>query len=198
MKKISSQRGFTLIEMIVALAIFTIVALVAIGALIKITDANRKSITLKTTINNLNFALESMSREMRVGGDYKIGSTIGSVNSFNQNIQNSDWVITFKSSEKSTISGQNCNFIFAYKYQNFTIQKAEQRDCNVVISDSDFQPLVSQDIIIENTIVDVVTGGTSQPKVFIWLKGYSGVREREKTQFSIQTSISQRIKRVGN
>jgi prepilin-type N-terminal cleavage/methylation domain-containing protein len=45
--KKSLQKGFTLIEMIISLAIFTVVALVAVGALVKVMDANRKSINLK-------------------------------------------------------------------------------------------------------------------------------------------------------
>ena len=73
-KRISSQKkiagGFTLVEMIVSVAIFTIVAFVAVGALLKVIDANKKSQSLKTSINNLNFALESLSREMRVGSNY--------------------------------------------------------------------------------------------------------------------------------
>jgi prepilin-type N-terminal cleavage/methylation domain-containing protein len=70
MIKKTSQKGFTLIEMVVAIMIFVMVAMVALGALIKIVDANRKSISMKNSITNLNFALESMTRELRVGSDY--------------------------------------------------------------------------------------------------------------------------------
>jgi prepilin-type N-terminal cleavage/methylation domain-containing protein len=65
-QNISFKKGFTLIEMIVSLGIFTIVALISIGALVRITDANKKSITLKTTINNLNFALIDVMAGSRI------------------------------------------------------------------------------------------------------------------------------------
>lgn len=66
----TDRAGFTLVEMVVSLAIFSIVAVVALGALVKIIDTNKKAQTLQSSITNLNFALESMSREMRVGTSY--------------------------------------------------------------------------------------------------------------------------------
>lgn len=196
MKNISLQKGFTLVEMIVALAIFTIVAMVAVGALLKITDANRKSLTLKTTINNLNFALESMSREIRVGADYYITNNISEPIDSIDNPTNSkidfdegSWLIAFSSSKTAPDGEGRCRLIYAYKYlaDTYTIEKSQQQACGENIQNN-FQPLVSSDIKITNTIVSV--DGTAQPKVFLWLKGYSGVRERERTEFSIQTSIS--------
>ncbi len=53
----SSQRGFTLIEMIVAVAVFSIVMVVGAGALLSIVDANRRGQAQQTVINNLNFAI---------------------------------------------------------------------------------------------------------------------------------------------
>ena len=69
-KNKNNNKGFTLIEMIVSIAIFMIVALVAVGAFLKIIDLNNKSHTLKDSINNINFALDLMSRELRVGSNY--------------------------------------------------------------------------------------------------------------------------------
>lgn len=71
----TSRGGFTLIEMLVSVAIFTIVMVVALGALLSITESDRKAQTLKSVINNLNFALDSMSRTIRTGTQYHCGST---------------------------------------------------------------------------------------------------------------------------
>src|SRR3989344_4857691 len=67
---LKNSRAFTLVEMIVALGIFSIVAVVALGALVKIISANKKAQTLQASITNLSFALDSMSRELRVGTKY--------------------------------------------------------------------------------------------------------------------------------
>lgn len=187
-----SEKGFTLLEMIIALAIFTIVALVAVGALLKIMDANAKSLSLKTTINNVNFALESISREMRVGSDYYCNDTANmTINDGNYSpgcagvIDDNDWFIAFRSSKRN----DDCNLIYAYKLANGIVSKAQQEDCNDSINNNSFQPLLSSDIVIENSIVEV-----DDKKVFLYLKGYSGTRARDRSDFEIQTSVSQRIR----
>jgi len=70
MKFLNQEKGFTLIELMVSVAVFSVVMLVAISTLLSIVDANKKAQALKSVMNNLNFALESMSREIRVGTNY--------------------------------------------------------------------------------------------------------------------------------
>ena len=69
--KISNKRkGFSLVEMLVSVALFSAVMLIGAGALLSLIDANRKAQSLNSVMNNLNFALESMSRNIRVGTTY--------------------------------------------------------------------------------------------------------------------------------
>ncbi len=63
-------RGFTIIEMIMSVAVFIVVALVAAGALLAIADANRKAQAFKSVVNNLSFTLESIARNLRTGSSY--------------------------------------------------------------------------------------------------------------------------------
>ena len=65
-----TDSGFSLVEMMVAIAIFMVVAVVAVAALLKIVDADRKSQTLQDAVNNINFAMDSITREIRVGSAY--------------------------------------------------------------------------------------------------------------------------------
>jgi prepilin-type N-terminal cleavage/methylation domain-containing protein len=67
----NSSRGFTLIEIIVSVSIFTIVMLVTMGALLTLNDSSRKAQALRTVIDNLNFAVEDMSRKIRTGDIYR-------------------------------------------------------------------------------------------------------------------------------
>lgn len=207
-KNISTKKGFTLIEMIVSLGIFTVVAVIAVGGLLKIMDANRKSFTLKTAINNMNFALESMSREMRVGNNYYCTSDYSSIPSrINDPVSNCPsntshtvpWVLAFNSTKpcSNPLLG---NIIYAYRFKyriagssSGTLQKAQQNSsCSSSFVDDDFQDVVSDDVIITNSIVTTISSG--QPRAFFWFKGYTGVKDKEKTSFALQTSVSQRIK----
>ena len=64
------KKGFTLIELMVSVAIFSMVMVVALGALLTISASERKAETLKSVMTNLNFALDSMSRSIRTGINY--------------------------------------------------------------------------------------------------------------------------------
>jgi type II secretory pathway pseudopilin PulG len=56
--------------MIVAIFIFSIVVTIASGAMLSMISANRKAQALKTVMNNVNLALDSMSRDIRFGTNY--------------------------------------------------------------------------------------------------------------------------------
>jgi type II secretory pathway pseudopilin PulG len=62
--------GFTIIELIVSIGIFTVVAVAAVAALTSVIDANRRTRALTEANNNLNFVLQSMVREIRNGFNY--------------------------------------------------------------------------------------------------------------------------------
>lgn len=69
-------RGFTLIELMVAVAIFSIVLMMALGTVLTIMDANRKARTLTEVMNNLNFSLESVTRSLKTGVEPELDDTV--------------------------------------------------------------------------------------------------------------------------
>ena len=66
----SKKSGFTLIEIIVSLALFSIVITIAIGALLILIASNRQLQDEQSVLSNLSFALDSMTREIRTGSNY--------------------------------------------------------------------------------------------------------------------------------
>jgi prepilin-type N-terminal cleavage/methylation domain-containing protein len=66
--------GFTLIEIMVAVSIFAMVMVIAIGAVLSIVSANKKAAALNSVITNLNFAIEGMMRDLRTGTQYNCGA----------------------------------------------------------------------------------------------------------------------------
>lgn len=195
--------------MIVSLALFTVVAVIAIGAFLKITDSNRKSQTLKTTINNLSFTLESISREMRVGSTYYCAQSSGSsvptvpatLTAASCDItanpaDNRPWVVAFSSSK----AGATCNLTYSYLFQRnsvdsnaFVVKKAQQTNCAIAITPTSYVDLVSPDVKFTGMKVLVTpASATNQARASFWFKGYAGERLRERTEFEVQTSVSQR------
>jgi prepilin-type N-terminal cleavage/methylation domain-containing protein len=70
-----NRKGFTLIEIMVSVAIFTIIMTTGIGALVSITNSYRISQQNKQVNDALNFSLESMTRELRLGQNYYVPNT---------------------------------------------------------------------------------------------------------------------------
>ncbi len=64
------EDGFTLIEMIVSLAIFSFVVTIAVGSLIVLLSTNRMMQEEQSVMTNLSFALDAMTREIRTGSGY--------------------------------------------------------------------------------------------------------------------------------
>jgi len=69
----TSTRGFTLIEMIVSLAIFAFVVTAVAAAYLNIINIDRESRGLDDLVNSLSFSLDSMSRDIRTGTNYQCG-----------------------------------------------------------------------------------------------------------------------------
>ena len=77
------QFGFTLIEMIVSLALFSVVVTVAIGALLVLVQSNDDLQGEQNVMTNLSFALDSMTREIRTGTRYYCRSSVSNSGIFN-------------------------------------------------------------------------------------------------------------------
>ena len=70
----SSQFGFTLVEMIVSLALFSVVLTISVGALLMLIATNQQLQAEQSVMTNLSFALDSMAREIRTGTHYYCAS----------------------------------------------------------------------------------------------------------------------------
>lgn len=60
-------KGFTLVELMVSVAIFTIVVVAVIGSVYTANASARKVEAAQTALNNVHFAMESMVRTIRTG-----------------------------------------------------------------------------------------------------------------------------------
>lgn len=64
------EGGFTLIEMMVALALFTIVITIAVGAFLSLIGQSSQLQGEQKVMTSLNFAMDNMTREIRTGIHY--------------------------------------------------------------------------------------------------------------------------------
>jgi len=76
-KRTRYSGGFTLIEMLVSVAIFSVAMVIVVGSLVSLNDAARKARTIRIATDNLSAAVDSMSRTIRMGIDYHCELTNG-------------------------------------------------------------------------------------------------------------------------
>jgi len=177
-KNMKSNAGFTLVEMMVAVAVFSVVMTVAAGALLSVIDANKKAQAIQTAINNVNFALESISKDMRMGTDY--GCIDSSWNSLACNSISGNVGVTYKSSKNQTVS-------YLFDSVNGKIQRK-------IGSDSPDDLTAAEAKITDmNFYVLGINNSLKQPRVIITLNGQAG-KTSIQTNFSLQTTVSRRIR----
>lgn len=173
----SFSDGFTLIELMVSVSIFTIVMLISASAVFSIVDANKKTHSLKSVMTNLNFALESMMRDIRVGTAY-------SCDGFGDCPTNQGSTFAFTSNKDLDGNGSNDDRV-EFTLNSGRIQKRDYKGSF---------PITAEEIVITNFdfyVIGSAAGDGFQPKVVITIEGYSGVG-RTRSDFNIQTTVSQR------
>ncbi len=74
MSKLRTSRGYTLIELVVAVGLFALVMTLASGSYLLMVDLTRQAQGISTGINNLSFVLETMTRSIRTGTSYNCGA----------------------------------------------------------------------------------------------------------------------------
>lgn len=170
-KKLKRQQGFTLIEMMVAVSIFVIVAFIVVSTLLTLSYAYKKAQKMRLLMDNFNFALQSMSINIREGVSYQDGNDKISF------IPIDSWV-----------EGRNQRI--CYKLESSRIKKCDN-DC-VTCSGGSY--ITSSDIKVTDlqfTIGSGTNGSGTKKLVKIFVKGTAG-NNRDKTDFAIQNSVSQR------
>ena len=190
-------RGFTLIEMMVSLMIFSVVAVVALGAVIKIVSTNQKAQTLESAITNMNFALDSMSRDLRVGSSYVCGTTPAfpmAGNNCSGGVTGSTGAVIVFQSPKFD-SNDNCYLSYAYRFNpvtstNISIQKAQQITCGASAAWGSWSPIVSSNVTITSSYIQV--SNDPYPLIYIEITGYAGDKELDRTYFDMDTAVSPR------
>lgn len=198
LQKARSVRGFTLVEMMVSVAIFAVVMTISLGALLAMSESDRKAQTLKSVINNLNFSLDSMSRAIRTGTSYHCDVSAPTVNSLTVTV-------------RDCAGAPGNSFAFRASGGTITVYRLTTSDtdatlcgqptgrvgCIVRSTDggSTYSALTSSEVYI-NTLSFYVTGATAatvQPKVTILISGVVTVTATQTSPFNLQTSVTQRL-----
>ena len=178
--------GFTLIELMVATSIFVIIMLASMSSLFVMLDATKSSKALRFAMDNVNFAMESMTRSIRMGKNYycvQAGDAMPSELDVTNDCQNGGTLFSFIPQESTTRVGYKIANVANSTYH--TIEKCDDTFGCI--------PVISPDVNIEK-LKFFVKGSSDddiQASVYIIIKGTVMVKG-VATSFAIQTLASQR------
>jgi len=202
------KQGFSLVEMLVAIAIFMSIMTVAISSLISIINATKKAQSIKSTIDSVTFALENISRDMRIGSGYEC--SIDGVAFATKCIDGDGYNIGGKAVRYiSGSSGHEIRYTFngTEDVSKGVLTKTECPtdiyNCPIAVENT--VDLISQDSNVNITDMTFYVIGAdnefaanmadkTQPRVIITASGLISAKGSAGTSFNLQTNISQRIR----
>ncbi len=192
-KKIKNkERGFTLVELMVATTIFVVIIISSIGSLLVLLGASKDSRGLRFAMDNVNFAMESMTRSVRMGINYYCATdpTVsiptdsetfnncpggGTLLSFIPQANTASPRVTYKLKTREPSNPNSTR----------TIERCDGNNCVEIVS-SDINIDTLKFFVIGADPLDAI-----QAKVYILLKGTVMVKDKPSS-FMIQTLASQR------
>lgn len=199
MNKSSLQSGFTLVELLVSLSLFTIIVVAAVGSLYTVNQASVKVNAMRTTLDNLNFAVESISRTLRTGSNIVCGGTTnpnyGTVDADHNCAFGANGVVGHKISLTSTL-GEDQGKDIQYQWvatpgvagsneiQKCQIQNSSPINCVAVTA-----PQINVQHF--NLYVNGAGNDGKQPSIIMMIQGVATAGDNT-APFAMQTFISQR------
>ena len=174
------QQGFSLIELLVSVALFTVVMTVSVGTLLALVNANQKAQSMKSVVNNLNFALDSMSRTIRTGRTYHCTDTISGTLPMT--------TADCAGGAKGLVLTDDHGNRLAYRYINAGIERNN--------GTGGWVELTAPEVVIDDMRF-YVTGSTAgdgmQPMVTLSIRGHAGTKDATQSAFNVETTVTQRV-----
>lgn len=186
----NTQRGFTIIELMVAVTLFAFVAVTMIGAMLAVVDGNRKARATVAAMDNLNFALESMSREIRVGSSYDCSGLIKTTPSETGDCANGSPIL-------GILSSNNDVLVYRFNAAEGSIERCGSigTSCPDATDDNQYIRMTGSNVVIDRLTFHTQGSGSAdneQPRVTMIIEGTAGDL-KANSGFSIQTTVTQRF-----
>lgn len=179
-KYTDTQAGFTLIELMVSVSIFAIVMMMALGTMLTILDSNRKARTLTEVMNNVNFALENITRSMKTGVDPVIDNGVLKVTGI---VLEED--VAGDRFRRETIE-YRCRDCLS-STERGVIERRDGGSANPWIP-------ITSDMVDVNRFEYNLSGIAvpNQPRTLVLIEGDVRINDKINSSFAVQTTVSQR------
>lgn len=176
----NSNKGFTLIEMLIAVTIFTVVVGTGSGVFISALRAQQAAFAEQELVESTRFAIEYMSRQIRLAQRDSSGSCTGTANTF------------------YAVSGDNSSLAFINSQsQCMIISLSATDDISVSIDGATAVLITSHTAVAISDLTFIISGearsDTLQPRVTISMEARGvGAPEGIEPITNLQTTVSAR------
>lgn len=213
----NKQSGFTLIEMIVSLGVFSVVVTTAVGAMLILISTNQQLQSEQSVMTNLAFALDTMTREIRTGYNYYCESqpdNSGNNNIFNDSNNHENIVGTsvqdcplgrspsthdlqgvsfYEGGNSITGTGGARRIIYFFDAtdpDNKTImRRVGNEEAQSIVSSG--LSIVNAEFVVTGSESNESTGDVEQPTVTVYIEAQDRNDPSAKTYY-LQTTVTQR------
>ncbi len=177
----TNESAFTLVEMMVAVALFSVVMLVSVGSLLSLIDASKRAQGIQSVMNNLNVALDGMVRSMRMGRNYEIENQYTlRFTPFGKPTEK--WTYYFREETPAGSPEPRGRL-----YKRYTVEGIGMVDV----------PLTAQEVDIDSVqfyVTGTIPNDNLQPRTMMIVRGKAGYETpKTTTYFNIQASATQRL-----
>jgi prepilin-type N-terminal cleavage/methylation domain-containing protein len=197
---IRNAQGFSLLEMIVASSIFVIIMLVIVGALISLSNASRKARAVRLVTDNLSAAIDSMSRNIRMGTYYHCGCGTAGVPSTSGDANFPDGVRDCPMTDALGTGGDQCFAFegprgdpsistdqFVYRLFNNRIQRSKDGGATFIDLTAPEINITDLHFFVYGTQLD-----QKQPLIIMLVRGTAAITPQTTTNFNIETTVEAR------
>lgn len=198
--------GFSLIELLVSIALFSVVITMSVGTMIILLDANAKAQNMNVLMTNLSFALNSMSREIRTGFSYYCdsGSEAASIPlpEDTSNCSNGGTRFSVVETDNSLTGGSRGSYSQDNRITYYFDPAFHSNGNGAIlrrVGTGDSLPITSEEIDITEFSLLVVGSdpgpldSAHSPRARIMIAGTAGEIEGLDTSFRLQTTVTQRL-----
>lgn len=196
----STSAGFSLIELLVSMGLFIVVLTIGIGALLVLISTNLKAQNIQDAVGNVQFSLDSMSREIRTGYSYYCAATTPGIPPQGldhvASCTRGTYLSIIEGGESLTEGDSLAEKRIEYRY-NATARSIERR---IRSQSASWVRLTSPNVSIDamhfnvnGTAQKLTSADLIQPNVTIFISGtVTGVSNTSST-FTMQTTVTQRV-----
>lgn len=189
------NKGFSLIEVLVSLALFAIVVTMSVGTLVSMLAANEEAQFSREIMDQLGFALDELVREARTGSNFYCANDISSIvesgSSATQDCTSNASGFAFVEGGRSLTGRAGCataNKRIGYQLESGQIVRYT---CDQEVS------AVTPDSMTIQSIDFYVTGSSPAdevaPYMTVFIEGYYELLDGSRETFVIQSAAAQRL-----